>query len=59
LIYFRGYGGDSYEFYNLKEDPEELVDLYHANHSVAQELQVELEKKLAEADRPYRRPAGE
>jgi arylsulfatase A-like enzyme len=60
LICLRGYEGrDRYEFYNLKQDPEELVDLYSANNSVAQELRAELEHKLEDADQPYRRTSHE
>jgi arylsulfatase A-like enzyme len=59
LIYFRGYGGDRYEFYNLKQDPQELVDLYHAEHPVSKELQDELIEKLSEVDKPYRRSTSE
>jgi arylsulfatase A-like enzyme len=56
LIYLRGYeGGDRYEFYNLEDDPEELDDLYSVDNSVVQEMRAELEDKLDEVDRPYRR----
>lgn len=57
LISFRGYTPKvSYEFYDLKQDPEELVDLYRPDHSIAQELRAELEKKLDEVNQPYLNP---
>ena len=60
LIYLRGYeGGDRYEFYNLEDDPDELVDLYAVENSVAQEMRSELAQKLADVDRPYRKSSHE
>jgi arylsulfatase A-like enzyme len=55
LIHYIGYPGyeDVYELYDLKNDPEELVDLYASQSAIGRELQAELEKKVAEANQPY------
>ncbi len=54
LVRYMGYRGhtDSYEFYDLKNDPEEMANQYIGN-SIAQEMQAILEQKLAEVDAPY------
>ena len=55
LIYYRGYTGYDgiFELYNLKEDPEELEDLYATHSSVASELKRELLTKIEEKDEPF------
>jgi arylsulfatase A-like enzyme len=55
LIHYRGYPGlpNTYELYNLAEDPQELDDLYTTERAVAAALQRELEAHLQAADRPY------
>jgi len=54
LVHYFGYRyyKDNYELYDLKEDPEELHNLY-PSHPVARELQAELEQRRAQAERPY------
>lgn len=49
LVHYLGYKyyPDNYEFYDLKNDPEELRNLY-PDHPVARELQVELDQKLSD-----------
>jgi arylsulfatase A-like enzyme len=42
-----------YELYDLKNDPEELDNLYSPNKSLARELQNELTQKLDEVNEPY------
>jgi len=42
-----------YELYDLKNDPEELENLYSPNKSLASELQNELTQKLDEVNEPY------
>jgi arylsulfatase A-like enzyme len=56
LVHYLGYRGstDSYEFYDLENDPEELNDQY-ATHPAARELQAELDQALDQADQPYRK----
>jgi len=44
-----------YELYDLKDDPEELNNLYFSKKSVADEMVDVLYKKIAEADEPFRR----
>lgn len=55
LIYYLGYKGydNQYELYNLKDDPEELEDLYQSRPNVATELRDELAGKLREVNQPY------
>lgn len=55
LIYYLGYKGydDRYELYNLKDDPEELQDLYQSRPKVAAGLQDELTTKLKQVNQPY------
>lgn len=59
LINYFGYkpGESTFELYNLKDDPEELQDLYTSNKSIADELQNELANKLEEVNQPYSRPS--
>ena len=42
-----------YELYDLKNDPEELNNLYPTHSSISRELQNELTTKLNEVNRPY------
>ena len=58
LMYFYGYeelgpGGERIELYNLKDDPEELNDLYDVEKEIAGELLNELKAKLEEMNAPY------
>jgi arylsulfatase A-like enzyme len=54
LIRYMGYRHyrDAYELYDLVKDSQELVDLY-PNHPAANELQDELDAKLAQVNRPF------
>jgi arylsulfatase A-like enzyme len=42
-----------YELFNIEEDPEELIDLYSPDNTIAKELISKLEAKIAAADQPY------
>lgn len=57
LMYFYGYeeldGSERIELYNVKEDPEELNDLYQVEKEIGQELLNELKMKLEEVNAPY------
>lgn len=58
LMYFFGYkelgaGGERIELYNIKDDPEELTDLYETEKEIGQELLNELKTKLEEVNTPY------
>lgn len=55
IIYYRGYQGHDgvFELYNLKQDPEELNDLYDTNSAIASELKFELLAKIEEKDAPF------
>ena len=58
LMYFFGYeelgdGGERIELYNIKDDPEELNDLYETEKGIGQELLHELKAKLEEMNAPY------
>ena len=55
LVRYAGYKGNEidYELYDLENDPEELVDLYSANHTLAASLRSELEEKLQGVNQPY------
>jgi arylsulfatase A-like enzyme len=58
LIHYLGYGSavdNSFELFDLKNDPEELTDLHTSNPGLAADLQTELTGKLREVNRPYRR----
>jgi len=41
------------KLFNIKSDPEELVDLYPSKKGLALELLNELKGKLAEVNKPY------
>ena len=58
LIYYFGYPSQPdnkpyYEMYDLKDDPEELNNLYAEESSLARRLREELHAKLREVDQPY------
>jgi arylsulfatase A-like enzyme len=58
LHYYFGYpeapNGELVKLFDIKSDPEELVDLYTSKPGIASELLDELKHKLVEADKPYR-----
>jgi arylsulfatase A-like enzyme len=58
LHYYFGYpetaDAERIELYDVKSDPEELVDLFPSRRGIASELLNDLKGKLAEADKPYR-----
>jgi arylsulfatase len=56
LIYYAGYPGlaDGYELYDLRNDPEELENLYNPTDGVSADLQFELEDKLRQVNAAYR-----
>ena len=58
LMYFFGYEelgseGERVELYNIKDDPEELNNLYGVEKKIGQELLDELKSKLKEVNLPY------
>lgn len=58
LMYFYGYeelesGEERVELYNIKDDPEELKDLYTTEKEIGQRLLSELKTKLKEMNAPY------
>ncbi len=58
LMYFYGYeelgsSGERVELYNIKDDPEELNDLYNTEKEIGQQLLSELKTKLKEMNTPY------
>jgi arylsulfatase A-like enzyme len=57
LIYYVGYEDHDgvFELYDLKNDPEELSDLYPSLSSTASELGNELLSKIREVNQPYTR----
>jgi len=58
LTYYFGYaelaGRERIELYNIKDDPEELNDLYVVEKELGQELLDEVKRKLEEVNAPYR-----
>jgi arylsulfatase A-like enzyme len=54
LVRYLGYKNsrDTYEFYNLDNDPEELTNRY-PDHPAAKDLQAELDQKLEETNRLF------
>lgn len=59
LMYFFGYEelgteGERIELYNIKDDPEELNNLYAIEKEISAELLKELKAKLEEVNTPYR-----
>ncbi len=62
LMYFFGYeqlgaGGERIELYNIKDDPEELKNLYQVDNEIGQALLKELKARLEEMNAPYLLPA--
>ena len=55
LIYYKYPQYESFEFYNLDEDPEEMNDLYPLQPAVAQQMEAEMLQKLDEVNQPYRK----
>jgi len=57
LHYYFGYPetteGELVKLFDIKSDPEELMDLYPSKKGVASELLNELKDKLAEVNKPY------
>ncbi|HEX6270326.1 MAG TPA: sulfatase-like hydrolase/transferase [Anaerolineales bacterium] len=57
LHYYFGYpeapNGELVKLFDIKSDPEELVDLYPTKKEIASELLNELKSKLAEVNQPY------
>jgi arylsulfatase A-like enzyme len=57
LVRYLGYNDyTGYEFYDLKNDPEELEDIY-ASNPLARDLQAELDAKLEQVNLPYLPPS--
>jgi arylsulfatase A-like enzyme len=56
LIHYFGYEGfeDEYEFYDLKNDPEEMNDLYPSRTKLVAKFKHELNQKLAEVNQTYK-----
>jgi arylsulfatase A-like enzyme len=56
LIHYRGYKDfeDGFELYNLKEDPEELQNLYSIRADIATAMKQELLAKIEEKDAPFK-----
>ena len=53
IIYYKGYRGtDSFELYNLQDDPEELVDLFNKDVSHSNLMKDELLKAFNEHSGP-------
>ena len=54
LIRYLGYSGapHGYEFYDLQNDPEELINLY-GTHAAAKELQATLDQKIKQVNQPF------
>jgi arylsulfatase A-like enzyme len=57
LFYYTGYPGheDTFELYNLLEDPDELKDLYKRDITAASQLKAELLEAIHVADRNYQK----
>jgi arylsulfatase A-like enzyme len=57
LMYFFGYkelrGRERVELYNIKDDPEELNDLFDTENEIGLKLLTELKTKLGEINSPY------
>lgn len=58
LMYFYGYNelgeaGERIELYNIKDDPDELNNLYDTEKEIGQELLNEIKAKLEEVNAPY------
>jgi arylsulfatase A-like enzyme len=56
LVRYFGYTDeDKYEMYNLKDDPEELNNIYESEKGLADDLTVALKDKIRAENAPYRR----
>ncbi len=56
LIRYFGYNADDrFEMYNLKDDPEELNNIYESEKGLAEELTAVLHDKIYAMNAPYRR----
>jgi arylsulfatase A-like enzyme len=56
LVRYFGYTDDDrYEMYNLKDDPEELNNIYESEKGLAEDLTTALKDKLFAENAPYRR----
>jgi arylsulfatase A-like enzyme len=53
LIHYKHAKDESFEFYNLEDDPEEMNDLYPSQPALAMQMQEELLNKIDEFNRPY------
>ena len=55
LVHYFGYPlyEDVYEFYDLEDDPEELVDLYPQGSAVIEAMKAEMAAKLEAVNQPY------
>jgi arylsulfatase A-like enzyme len=55
LIHYMGYPKkpETFELYNLQDDPEEMKDLFEADPSTASSMKEELLDSLADANRPF------
>lgn len=57
LHYYFGYpelsSGEQVKLFDIKSDPEELVDLYSSKKETASELLNELKRKLVDVNKPY------
>ena len=55
LINYIGYESqDSFELYDLEDDPEEMVDLYNTQTDLAQRLTTELQTRLASVNQNFK-----
>jgi hypothetical protein len=46
---------ESYEFYDLSADPEEMQDLYPSRPALAMDMKDELDQKVVDVNRPFQR----
>ncbi len=46
---------ESYEFYDLSTDPEEMQDLYPSRPALAMDMKAELDQKVVDVNRPFQR----
>jgi len=56
LIYYKGYEEypEAFELYDLREDPDELDDLFERDRVTANQMKAQLLNALEDADAPYR-----
>ena len=57
LTLMQGYpqAADSWEMYDLENDPEEMNNLYSPSNAVASELKAELQARIEQSDQPYQK----